>query len=111
MAKKKTITGLDDNIEALLCYVVFWVTGLMFLILERENKFVRFHAAQSLATFLPLFVIWVLLAWIPVLGTVVSLLIRLLALVLWVLLMFTAFQGKRFKLPWAGNFAEKHVGK
>ncbi len=111
MAKKKTITGLDENIEALLCYVVFWVTGLMFLILERENKFVRFHAAQSLATFLPLFVIWILLAWIPVLGAVVSFLIRLLALVLWVMLMLMAFQGKRFKLPWAGNFAEKHAGK
>lgn len=111
MAKKKTITGLDQNIEALLCYVVFWVTGLLFLILERENKFVRFHAAQSLATFLPLFAIWILLSWIPVIGPVVSFLIRLLSFALWILLMVIAFQGKKTKLPWAGDFAERQVGK
>ncbi len=111
MAKKKTITGLDENVEAMLCYVVFWATGLLFLILERENKFVRFHAAQSLATFLPLFVIWILLAWIPIVGTIVSFVVRLLALVLWLLLMFKAFQGRRFKLPWAGDIAERQIGE
>lgn len=111
MAKEKTITGLDENIEAMLCYVVGWVTGLLFLILEKKNKFVRFHAVQSLATFLSLFVIWMLIRWIPILGVIISVLMHLASLVLWILLMYKASKGERYKLPVVGDFAEKQVGK
>ena len=55
----KTSMGLDESVAGLLCYIVGWITGIVFLVLEKENKFVRFHALQSLLTFLPLSV----LAW------------------------------------------------
>ena len=47
----KTSTGLDENIAGLLCYVLGWISGIIFFLLESENKFVRFHAVQSIVTF------------------------------------------------------------
>jgi uncharacterized membrane protein len=51
MEPKKTATGLDENIAGLLCYVGWWVSGIIFLILEPKNRFVRFHALQSSIVF------------------------------------------------------------
>jgi uncharacterized membrane protein len=108
--KAKTALGIEENIEALLCYVLGWVTGIVFLVLERENKFVRFHAAQSLAAFLPLFVAVIILGVIPFIGWFLSIIISILTLILWLFLMFKAFKGEKYKLPIAGDFAEKQSG-
>ncbi|MCD5384261.1 DUF4870 domain-containing protein [candidate division WOR-3 bacterium] len=111
MEKRKTSLGLDENIEGLLCYVLGWITGIVFLVLEKENKFVKFHAMQSLVTFLVLFVVSLVIGMIPFVGVIISPLIGLLGLILWILLMYTAFKGERFKLPIVGDFAEKQISK
>ncbi len=111
MENRKTSLGLDENIEGLLCYVLGWITGIVFLVLEKENKFVKFHAMQSLVTFLVLFVVSLVIGMIPFVGVIISPLIGLLGLILWILLMYTAFKGERFKLPIVGNFAEKQINK
>jgi uncharacterized membrane protein len=49
--KGKTSTGMEQNLEGLLCYVLGWLTGIIFLLLEKDNKFVRFHAIQSILVF------------------------------------------------------------
>jgi len=108
MEKNKTALGIDQNIEAVLCYVLGWLTGILFLFLEKENQFVRFHAMQSLVVFLALFVLSLVVGWIPVIG-LMSPVIFLVAVILWILLMVKAFQGEMYKLPWAGDFAEKQV--
>ncbi|MBS3756858.1 MAG: DUF4870 domain-containing protein [Desulfobacterales bacterium] len=108
MEKNKTALGIDQNIEAVLCYVLGWLTGILFLFLEKENQFVRFHAMQSLVVFLALFVLSLVVGWIPVIG-LLSPVIFLVAVILWILLMVKAFQGEMYKLPWAGDFAEKQV--
>jgi uncharacterized membrane protein len=107
--KKKTALGIYENIEGLLCYLLGFITGILFLILEKENKFVRFHAMQSIATFVTLFVISMVLGFIPIIGWAISLLIGLLELILWLLLMFKAYQGEVYKLPIFGDFAEKQI--
>jgi uncharacterized membrane protein len=107
----KTALGLDENIEGLLCYALGFITGIVFLVLEKENKFVRFHAMQSLATFLALFVISMVVGIIPFIGLIISILINLFGLILWLLLMYKAYQGERFKLPIVGDFAEKQISK
>lgn len=103
----KTSIGLQANIAGLLCYLVGFISGLIFLILEKENKFVKFHAMQSIVLFGGLFVINIVLMFIPVLGPIVSMLLSLLAFVLWVVLMIKAYQGECFKVPIVGDFAEK----
>ncbi len=110
----KTSMGLEENIAGVLCYVLGWITGIVFLVLEKENKFVRFHAMQSIATFLPLMVIaWItnlIFMWIPFISWAISTLIWILVLILWLILMFKAYQGEMYKLPIVGNFAEKQIG-
>ncbi len=107
--RKTTALGIDENIEGLLCYVLGFITGILFLILEKENKFVRFHAMQSTATFIILLVVSVVFGIIPFIGWVLSSLIGLIALILWLLLMFEAFKGEKYKLPVVGDFAENQV--
>ena len=107
--KKTTALGIDENIEGVLCYVLGFVTGIVFLVIEKENKFVRFHAMQSTATFIVLYVIVVVIGYIPIIGWIIAPLVSLLILVLWLLLMYKAFKGERFKLPVFGDFAEKQV--
>ncbi len=51
METKKTALGLSENIEGALAYLAGWITGLVFWFLEPENKFVRFHAMQSIVVF------------------------------------------------------------
>ena len=109
--KMQTILGVDENVEGLLCYILGWITGIVFLILEKENKFVRFHAAQSLATFLPLSVILVIIGMMPLIGWLLAGPISILTLILWLLLMFKALKGERYRLPIVGNFAEEVANK
>lgn len=106
---KKTSLGINENVEALLCYLVGWVTGIIFLILEKENKFVRFHAMQSLVTFAGLWVVSIVLWFVPLLGLLAAFVIGPLSLILWIILMVKAYQGEKFKLPVAGDIAEKQM--
>jgi uncharacterized membrane protein len=105
----KTSTGLDENVAGLLCYVVGWITGLVFILIEKENKFVRFHALQSIIVFGILTLASIVIRWIPIIGWVIGGLIGVLAVVLWIVLMVKAYQGEKYKLPWAGDLAEKNA--
>ncbi len=104
---EKTSMGLDENIAGLLCYVLGWVSGLAIFLLETENKFVRFHAVQSIVVFGIITVALIIFSWIPVVRIVLSSIIWFIAFILWIVLMVRAYQGVKYKLPWAGDFAEK----
>lgn len=108
---EKSSTGLDENVAGLLCYVLWWVSGLVFVLIEQENKFVRFHAMQSIYVFGTITVAGIVLGWIPVIGVVFSVLLWLFGVALWIVLMVKAYQGVEFKLPLAGNLAEKWVSR
>jgi uncharacterized membrane protein len=100
--KQKSSTGLDENVAGFLCYLFGFITGIVFLVVEKESPFVKFHAKQSTITFLGLFVIILLFGAIPVIGT----LILIFSLILWFVLMIKALQGKRYALPIVGKMAE-----
>ncbi len=102
-------TGLSENVAGALCYALGWVTGLVFLVIERQSEFVRFHAMQSLIAFGLLSVAGFVINVMPGLGSFLSWLISMLAVVLWILLMFKAWSGERYRLPWVGEEAEKQV--
>ena len=104
---EKTSLSMEENIEGALCYILTWVTGLVFLLLEKDNDFVRFHARQSILTFLPLTVLGFIIGWIPFIGWFIGGLIWLLTFILWLVLMIKAYQGERFKLPIVGDIAER----
>jgi uncharacterized membrane protein len=109
---RKTSSGLEENVAGLLTYVLGFVTGIIFLLIEKDNKFVRFHAMQSIVVFGAFFVISLVLNVVPVIGTIVSVLILPpLSLIVWIVLMVKAYQGNRYKLPIAGDFSEKQLAK
>lgn len=105
-----TASGLDPNVAAALSYALGWITGLLFVLTEPHDRFVRFHALQSTIVFAALSVACVVLQIIPVLGMLITVFLVIPAsALLWLLLMFKAYQGERFKLPIAGDMAETRV--
>ena len=103
----RTSTGLEGNVAGLLCYVLLWVSGIIFLLIEPENRFVRFHAIQSIIVFGILNVIQVVVSWIPWVNLILGPIVGIITFILWIVLMVKAYQGTKYKLPWAGNLAEK----
>lgn len=101
--------GLDPKVGGLLSYLLGWLTGIIFLVLEKEDPDVRFHAYQSTATFGGLFVISIAAGLVPVLGAFVQMLLGPVGVILWIVLMVKAFQGERFKLPVVGDWAEEQL--
>ena len=129
-AVAKSSTGLDENVAALLSYLFNWVSGLIFFLIEKDSRLVRFHAMQSIlltaaavVVGVILWVAWILLAIIlamasDVLASLVSLVIGLVifvfyigVLIAFILCMVKAYQNQYFKLPVIGNFAEKFSTK
>ena len=103
-------TNLEPNVAALLCYVGIWVTGIIFLILERENRFVRFHAIQSIIVFGALSIANIILSRIAIVGWFFGVIIGALTFILWIVLMVKAYQDELYKIPLAGDVAEKMSG-
>ncbi len=102
-------TGLEENAAGALAYLLSFITGIVFLIVEKDSDFVRFHAMQSTITFGGLFVLQFIIGLVPIIGWIISILIFPVWLILWIVLMMKAYQGERFKLPIVGNIAEQQL--
>ncbi len=109
-ATPRTSTGLPENVASALCYLLGVLTGIIFLLVEKENRTVRFHAMQSTAAFGAIVVVQIVSGMIPILGWLFGALLVPVALVLWIVMLISTLQGKRIKLPIAGEFAEQHTG-
>ncbi len=105
----KTSLGMEENLEALLTYVLGWITGIIFLLLEKNSKFVRFHAMQSTITFLGFTIVMFILLFIPLIGWALNLLLAILGVIVWIVCIVKAYQGEKYKLPFIGDIAEKRA--
>lgn len=104
-------TSLEPNVAGLLCYVFGWVSGLIFYLIEPDDKFVRFHAMQSIifSVIICVFsIVFGIMFMIPFVGWILFTILWIGTLVIWILLMVKAYQGERWKLPVIGDFAEKY---
>ena len=107
---ERTSTGLDANLAAALSYLVGFVTGIIFLLVEKENKYVRFHAMQSTLLFLGIVAVDILLQLIPFIGALVVIFVVIPAsAILWLFLMYRAYLGDEFKLPLVGQMAADRI--
>ena len=104
-----TDVGMQANLAALLSYVLGFLSGLVFFLIEKKNKYVRFHAMQSILFSVSVSVIFIVLGMIPILGWVLSFLVFLAAVVIWIILLIKAYQGEEFKLPIIGDIAQKNA--
>jgi len=101
----------NENLLAAASYLLGFVTGIIILLVEKQNKFVRFHAMQSTILFGGIFVVNIVLGFIPILGWLVGLLLSFAAFILWIVLMWKSFQGEMYKVPYVGDLAEKQLAK
>lgn len=134
-ATSPTGSGLDPKIAAALSYI--WIVGLIFFFMEKENRFIRFHAMQSILFGIANSILMMVLVVVAVIltfafgiggamvgggiGTLISMLVWLIWLLFWLIAMVVlvglifaavkAYQGQIFKLPIIGNMAEKIVNK
>jgi uncharacterized membrane protein len=118
-------TGMSANVAGLLCYVggvippipLGWISGLVFLAIEKKSTFVKFHAWQAIIVFGALAVLNLIffpLHFIPYVGLgfwILSVIVMVASVVLAIILMLLAYQGKMWKVPWAGDWAEKQANK
>jgi len=101
----------NENIMGAVSYLLGFITGIVLLLVEKNSKFVRFHAMQSTIFFGGLFIVNLGLGFIPLLGWLVGFILALVAFVMWLVLMWKAFQGEMYKLPYVGEIAEKQLAK
>jgi uncharacterized membrane protein len=106
--------GLQENVAGLLCYILGWVTGLIFLLIDKR-PFVKFHAAQSIAMSIGVIVLYIALAifmgvlhvmHIFFLGLLIYPILWLALFLLWIFVMYKAYQHEKYKLPIIGNLVE-----
>jgi uncharacterized membrane protein len=108
--KGSSSTGMPENVAAFFSYLLGFITGIIFLVVEKKSSFVRFHAMQSTITFLGLFVLSLILSMIPIINALVLLLV-ILALILWLILMVKALRGERYALPIVGKLCVEKTGE
>jgi uncharacterized membrane protein len=110
-------TGMSPNVAAGVSYLLGWVTGLIFFLMEKQNRFVRFNAMQSLILCVTgIVVFWVtnILAAIPIIGVlfgILHILLLLATFILFIICIVNAFQGKYFKVPYIGDYAERFANQ
>lgn len=109
MDNKKTVLGINENLEAVLCYIFGWLSGLAFLVIERDNSFVRFHAMQAIATFISLSLLSLIVSYIPLIGLMINCILGPISIILWLWLMYKAYLGEKYMLPIIGPWAEKQL--
>ncbi len=111
--------GLDENVAGLLCYVLGWITGLIFFLIDKR-PFVRFHAAQSIGLSIGLFAVYLVIGVLFTMLHFMSMgflalaiypLLGLLVFALWIFMMYKAYQHEKFMLPIIGPIAANMAGK
>jgi len=117
-----TSTGLAPNLAGALSYLLGPLTGVLFLVLEKDNRFVRFHAMQStilgamwIVLSIVLNILLSIIGMVPVIGWIVAILVSfglgLVGFVLWLLLMWKAWQGQEWEVPVAGPIARQQLDR
>lgn len=103
---RRSIFGLQENVASMLCYSFFFFSGIIILIMEKENRTVRFHALQSILCGMVLSLARMVAVWVPFVGGLLISFIGMLTAVIWIYLMLNAYLGRKYKLPMIGDIAE-----
>ena len=101
--------NLSENVAALIAYLFGWLSGLIIFLLEKESRFVRFHALQSLVFFASMSLIIGILGRIPIIGWVFAVAGGILTFGFWIIGMVKAYQGEPYRFPIVGDFAARQI--
>jgi uncharacterized membrane protein len=101
--------NISENIAALIAYLFGWLSGLVIFLLEKESRFVRFHALQSLIFFGAMSLILGILGRIPVIGWVFAVVGGIITFGFWIIGMIKAYQGELYRFPIVGDIAAGQI--
>jgi uncharacterized membrane protein len=107
----KTALGLEKNVSAMLAYILGWAIGLVVILIEKEDDFVRFHAMQSIITFGALTLLSIVFSTMFMFFGPIRSLLGVAGIAVWILLMVKAYQGEKYRLPVIGEIAEEWAKK
>ncbi len=110
-SSQKTSLGVTDNVGGLLAYLLGWLSGLILLFVEPKNDFIRFHAVQSILVSIAWAILSLLFRSVPIFGWLGIMLLMPVAFILWIFLMYKAYQGERYKLPILGDLSDQFLNK
>lgn len=106
-------TNANEKMMGAVAYLGWWVTGLVLIFTEKKNSFIRFHAMQSVVLFGGITLLFVIFGIVPIIGWIIGIIISpiiwMAAFVLWLVLMWKAYNGEKYKLPYLGDIAEKQL--
>ena len=103
--ENKHTTAIPPGIAAAAAYLFIIIGGLVMLAIEKEDRFVRFHAAQSIVFWVCVLILTALLHWIPVINVLFSIVF----IAAWIFLMYQAWMNREFEIPFLGAIARKQV--
>ncbi|MCL2840754.1 MAG: hypothetical protein FWE05_08265 [Defluviitaleaceae bacterium] len=123
--EKKSVFGLTENLAAALSYILGPISGIVVLVMERENKFVRFHALQSTLWFLMLMVvswvfsfvanilsrIWIVGGIFGAFGALIGAALSIISIASAIYLIYKAYNNETCKLPIIGEVAWSQINK
>jgi uncharacterized membrane protein len=109
MSEEKTSLGLTPNLTAALAYVLGFISGIIVFVLEKENRYVRFHSMQSMILSVAIFVLNIVVGFIPIVGPLLAMIVCIIGIVCWLIALIKAAQGQFYKLPVIGEYAEKQI--
>ncbi|HOV13135.1 MAG TPA: DUF4870 domain-containing protein [Spirochaetota bacterium] len=117
MENNRSSIGFEQNVTAVLSYLFGWISGLIIFLLEKENRFVRFHALQSTITFLIITVINIViggLSVIPIIGFLFKIILGIVGifgLIFWIVGIIFSARNEIIKFPIIGDIAESIIDK
>jgi uncharacterized membrane protein len=115
-------SGMDPRLAGLLAYLVPPITGIIFFLIEKSNRVVRWHAAQSIVFGIAWIVLWILFtvatmvlgAAVPIIGTIIGFLVWIVlalgGLVLWVVCLIKGYSGQMWRMPLVAPYADRLMG-
>lgn len=105
----------NDKMAGAIAYMGWWVTGFFLLFTEKKNSYVRFHAMQSVLIFGSITLLLVVFKIVPIIGWILDIFlsygIKVIAFILWLVLMWKAYNGEKYHLPYFGKLAQKQLEK
>ena len=115
MIKVTDAVSKDEKLKGALSYLLGPLSGIIILFTEKNSIFIRHHAMQSTVVFGALILLYVILPIIPIFGwilfVIISPILSLVSFIIWLVLMWKAYSGEKYKLPYFGDLSDRQVAK
>ena len=103
--QNKQTSSIPQGIAGLLAYFIPFFGGLFFLIIEKENRLIRFHAVQSILLWIVFIILAAIFSWIPI----INILLYLIILAIWIFAMYQALMERMYELPIIGELSRRQA--